>query len=147
MSMQILSRRAVRAGRGRRHARSSITLKASGPGIGITEVFLKPGDEPPMHVHRSEDEWLYVLDGEVAFHVERQNHRQPSGGFVSFPRGIPHTLTVETPSARFLVMNTPGGFERMFELVPGTPHQAEQPLLAFGMEVVGPQPRHAVAAA
>jgi hypothetical protein len=39
-------------------------------------------------------------------------------------------------------MNTPGGFERMFELGPKTPEDAVRALKAFGMEVVGPQPRH-----
>ena len=40
--------------------------------------------------------------------------------FVSFPRGIPHTFSNEAPQARFLIMNTPGGFERMFEVSPNT---------------------------
>src|SRR5579864_4761456 len=31
-----------------------------------------------------------------------------------------------------LVMNTPGGFERMFELSPATPEHAVQALTAFG---------------
>ena len=77
---------------------STITLKASNPGIGITEVVLKPGEEPPLHVHKHEDEWLYVLEGEVTFHVGGENYRAQAGGFVSFPRGIPHTFSIETPS-------------------------------------------------
>ena len=66
--------------------------------------------------------------------------------FVSFPRGIPHTFSAETPAARFLVINTPGGFERMFELNPQTQEEAVSALTRFGMEVVGPHPRQAAAA-
>src|ERR1700736_3293247 len=90
---------------------TSITLKASCPELGVVEVGMRPGDEPPLHVHKNEDEWFYMLDGEVTFHVGGQNYSGHAGAFVSFPRGIPHTFTVESPSARFLVMNTPGGFE------------------------------------
>jgi len=120
---------------------STITLKASSPELGVTEVLIHPGEEPPLHVHKNEDEWFYLLDGEVTFHVGGQNHRGAVGAFVSFPKGIPHTFTIESEDARFLVMNTPGGFERMFERSPKTPEEAERALTAFGMEVVGPHPR------
>lgn len=125
---------------------STITQKASAPGIGITEALMSPGEEPPLHVHKNEDEWLYLLEGEMTFHVGGQDHRSQPGGFVCFPRGIPHTFSVESPKARILVINTPGGFERMFELGPKTPEEAGRALQAFGMEIVGPHPRQAVAA-
>jgi len=125
---------------------ASITLKASCPEVGITEVVIHPGDEPPLHVHKNEDEWFYLLDGEVTFHVGTESHLGRAGAFVSFPRGIPHTFTIESPTARFLVVNTPGGFERMFELAPKTVEDAVRALNAYGMDVVGPHPRQAVAA-
>ena len=125
---------------------STITIKASAPGLGVTEVLMSPGDEPPLHIHKNEDEWLYVLEGEVTFHAGDQNHRGQVGAFVSFPRGIAHTFTIESRSARFLVVNTPGGFEHMFEMEPKTPEEAVRALMAYGMEVVGPHPRQAVTA-
>ncbi len=48
---------------------STIVLKASGPENGVTEITIHPGEEPPLHVHRSEDEWFYLIEGEVTFHV------------------------------------------------------------------------------
>jgi hypothetical protein len=75
--------------------------------------------------------------------VGGENHRGTAGAFVSFPRGIPHTFTIESPSARILVINTPSGFEHMFERNPQTPEEAVEALRAFGMEVVGPHPRNA----
>jgi quercetin dioxygenase-like cupin family protein len=122
---------------------SGITLKASDPGIGAAEVLVSPGDEPAMHVHTNEDEWFYVLEGEVAFHVGGEVFDGVPGSFVSFPRGIAHTFEVKSASARFVVVNTPGGFERMFELAPKTRDEAVQALADHGIEVVGPHPREA----
>jgi quercetin dioxygenase-like cupin family protein len=120
---------------------ATITLKASCPQMGVTEVTLCTGEEPPLHIHQREDEWFYLLAGEVTFHVGAENYRGVAGSFVSFPRGIPHTFTVESSSAHFLVINTPGGFEHMFELAPRTPEQAVEAMTAYGMEVVAPHPR------
>src|SRR4051794_24817461 len=48
---------------------SRITLKASSPELGVTEATMSPGEEPPFHVHKNEDEWFFVTQGEVSFHV------------------------------------------------------------------------------
>ena len=116
-------------------------LKASDAQIGLMELTASPGIEPPMHVHRNEDEWYYVLDGEVTFHVGREAYRGAPGSFVFFPRDIPHTFTIETPTARMMLLNAPGGFERMFELAPTTPDEAVAALTRYDVEVVGPHPR------
>jgi len=125
---------------------SSLILKASAPELGAVEAVMNPGDEPPLHIHSREDEWFYLLEGDVTFHVGDENYRATAGGFVSFPRGIAHTFTVESPSARVLVLNTPGGFEQMFKREPKTVEEAIQALNAYGMEVVGPHPRDAAGA-
>jgi quercetin dioxygenase-like cupin family protein len=120
---------------------SNLTLKASVPEAGIVEAEIATGDEPPMHVHANEDEWFYLLEGEMLFHVGTETFRGTTGSVVSFPRGIPHTFTVVTPTARFLLVNTPGGFELMFRRAPATPEEAVAALADYGAEVVGPHPR------
>ena len=122
---------------------STIILKASSPDLGVTDVTIRPGEEPPLHVHRNEDEWFYLISGNVTFHVGDQNFFGEPGAFVSFPRGIPHTFSIEADQAQFLVMNTPGGFEKMFERAPKSPEEAVAAMTALGMEVVGPHPRQA----
>lgn len=122
---------------------ASFRLKASDDQIGMMELEGSPGVEPPMHVHRNEDEWYYLLDGEVTFHVGPDTYRGRAGSFVFFPRAVPHTFTIETPAARMLLLNAPGGFERMFELAPKTPEEAVAALARYGVEVVGPHPRDA----
>jgi quercetin dioxygenase-like cupin family protein len=135
---------ALAAGEGRQLTwfTSSISVKASASDIGAVECVIRSGEEPPLHVHRNEDEWFYLLEGDMTFHVGGETHHGGPGAFVSFPRGIAHTFTVESSSARFLVLNTPGGFERMFELNPQTPEEAANAMQQYGMEIVGPNPGH-----
>jgi quercetin dioxygenase-like cupin family protein len=120
---------------------SKITLKASSPDLGVTEVTMSPGEEPPVHVHKNEDEWFFLVEGEMRFHVGDEVFRGTAGSFVSFPRGISHTFTIDSESARFLVMTTPGGFEKIFELAPKTSEEAARAMEAFGMTFVAPHPR------
>jgi quercetin dioxygenase-like cupin family protein len=121
---------------------STVIQKASSRDLGVTELRLKPGEEPPLHIHEVTDEWFYVLEGELTCHVGEENLNGKAGAFISMPHGIPHTFSVESAEAHFLVLNTPGGFERMFEMAPKTPEEAERAMKAHGMEVIGPHPRH-----
>jgi len=116
-------------------------LKASDGQIGLMELTASPGIEPPLHVHTHEDEWYYVLDGEVTFHVGGDIHHGRAGSLAFLPRAIPHTFTIESPTARMLLLNAPGGFERMFELAPSTPEEAMTALSRYDVAVVGPHPR------
>ena len=122
---------------------AAMTLKASDPALGVIECTIGAGDEPPLHVHANEDEWFYLLEGAVAFHCGDATMRGEIGSFVHFPRGIPHTFTVESGTARFLLINTPGGFERVFALAPKTVEEALAALNQYDCEVVGPHPRNA----
>jgi quercetin dioxygenase-like cupin family protein len=122
---------------------ATLYLKAATADIGVVEVEITPGNEPPMHVHSREDEWFYVLDGEATFHIGESSHTAPTGSFVSLPRAIPHTFTVLSDSARFLMLNAPGGFERMFELAPSTIDEAMAAFERYGVQAVGPHPRDA----
>jgi hypothetical protein len=44
-------------------------------------------------------------------------------------------------TARMLLLNAPGGFERVFELAPNTTEAAVAALASFNVTVVGPHPR------
>jgi quercetin dioxygenase-like cupin family protein len=122
---------------------AAFQLKASNSQLGAMELSAAPGVEPPMHVHRHEDEYYYLLDGEVTFHVGGENYRGEAGSFVFLPRAVPHTFTIQSPTAQMLLLNAPGGFERMFELAPTTPEDAIAALARYDVEVVGSHPRQA----
>ena len=53
---------------------------------------LKPGG-PPLHLHLMQEEWFYVMEGEVAFQVGDQRLQLRPGESVLAPRGVPHTFS------------------------------------------------------
>lgn len=128
--------------------------RAAGTGgaLGMVEASLYRGFGPPLHVHRREDESFYVIEGEVRFRQGEEEFVASPGSFVWGQRGVPHTFKVESERARMLILVTPGGFERMFEvggvpvaLSPEPPVQEYDPKHAVAMaqqfefDVVGPQ--------
>ena len=73
-----------------------------------------------MHVHAHEDEYSYVLEGEVGVQIGDDVRYAQPGDLVVKPRGIPHAFWNRTDEpARLLEIISPGGFERYFaELAP-----------------------------
>jgi quercetin dioxygenase-like cupin family protein len=74
----------------------------------------------PMHVHKHEDEYSYVLEGEVGFQIGDEVFTAGPGQLVSKPRGIWHGFwNAGDEPARVLELISPGGFEDYFaELAP-----------------------------
>jgi uncharacterized cupin superfamily protein len=63
----------------------------------------------PLHIHHREDEWFYVIEGELTLCVGGQVTDAPAGSSVYSPREIPHTFTVSSETAWYLVTE-PGDF-------------------------------------
>lgn len=80
--------------------------------FGMLEIVVPKGLGSPWHVHPDEDEWFYVLEGEVIFYVDHTRLELTPGTFAFGPKGIPHTFFGEsyTP-ARALVGLQPVMFE------------------------------------
>lgn len=69
----------------------------------------------PVHTHRDEDEWSFVLAGEVGVELAGQVHVAHPGDLVLKPRGVPHAFwNAGDEPARLLEVITPSGFERYF---------------------------------
>jgi mannose-6-phosphate isomerase-like protein (cupin superfamily) len=69
----------------------------------------------PIHTHRNEDEFSYVLEGAVGVHIGNEELQAVVGDSIVKPRGIPHAFWNPTDQpARFLEIITPGGFEEYF---------------------------------
>ena len=74
----------------------------------------------PMHTHRYEDEYTYVLEGEIGVQIGEKVLVARPGDLVFKPRGVPHAFwnAADAP-ARALEIISPAGFERYFaELAP-----------------------------
>jgi quercetin dioxygenase-like cupin family protein len=98
----------------------------------------------PVHTHRHEDEWSFVLEGEVGVQLGNDVHVARPGDLVLKPRGVPHAFwNAGDVPARLLEVITPGGFEGYFErlseilTVPGPPDLAALGAVAaeHGLEV------------
>ena len=98
-----------------------VTIKASaetsGGGLTLIEAVAGQGPGAPLHVHHNDNEWFFVLEGEMAFWVGGTTIEAPAGSFVYGPREIPHTFDVTSSQARFLLGTNPAGFESFVRMV------------------------------
>jgi quercetin dioxygenase-like cupin family protein len=123
---------------------AEVKLKGADTGgeAAAVEIEGPAGPGAPLHVHRREDETIYVLDGDLTFYVGDQVHRAGPGGIIWAPRDVPHTFTVDSPSARWLVVATPSGFEefvtRLGQVTDPDPETVAAVAAEFGIEVLGP---------
>jgi quercetin dioxygenase-like cupin family protein len=108
------------------------------------------GTGSPLHVHHREDEWFYVLEGELTIWLDGRVVRAGAGDFVFGPRDVPHTFIVSSDEARFLLATTPADFEGFVRALAqpvetlgaaaGPPDM--EPIMAaaaeYGLEILGP---------
>ena len=74
-----------------------LSQAASGGVMSMIELVGPSGDMPPLHVHWTDDEAWFVLEGEMSFHVGDEQPIRVSAGELAFgPRGVPHTYRVES---------------------------------------------------
>ncbi len=121
--------------------------------VAVTENLAPRGSGSPLHVHRREDEWFYVIEGELTFWVGGETIVAPAGSFVYGPREVPHTFVVSSEQARFLLVVEPAGFEDFVralatpaERMEIPPPSSEPPDLdalvavaaSYGIDIVGP---------
>ena len=98
---------------------------------------------PFLHTHDF-DEAFYMIEGELTFQVGEELVTARTGELAFAPRNVPHTLTNrgDVP-ARYLLVCTPAGLERMFVRMAAEAEGAEPPEWALqpAPEVieVGPQ--------
>jgi quercetin dioxygenase-like cupin family protein len=71
----------------------------------------------PLHLHPSQEEWFWVLSGELLFEVGGERYHLTPGSSLLAPRKIPHRWKNTTESvARFLIVAQPtGGLEEFFD--------------------------------
>lgn len=121
--------------------------------LAVIEHLAPQGAGSPLHVHRREDEWFYVIEGELTLWVGGETIVAPAGSFVFGPKGIPHTFTVSSAQARWLLVTEPAGFDQFVRAVgePAPrleipPPATEPPDVAaltaiaaeYGIEITGP---------
>ncbi len=93
-----------------------IGARASGGGFSLVEHLMPPRTlAAPLHRHSREDEYSYVLEGEVGAIFEGNEILAKAGDLVFKPRGEWHTFwNAGATPARILEIISPGGFEDAF---------------------------------
>jgi mannose-6-phosphate isomerase-like protein (cupin superfamily) len=99
---------------------AEITVKISSRdtnrAFAVFEGTTAPLQGPPLHLHREQDEWWYILDGEFRFVVDGQEIHARTGDTVFAPRGSRHTFqNVGITPGRLLGTVVPGGLDLFFE--------------------------------
>ena len=108
------------------------TSEDTGGAYTITEETWPPQVGPPPHIHHTQEETFYVLEGEMEFITDGVTTRAAAGSLVRIPRGVLRDYkNVGSEPARVLVLFAPGGFEGFFaevdELVTGQSAPPEDP--------------------
>jgi quercetin dioxygenase-like cupin family protein len=133
-----------------------IPYEAGEDQISILEHLAPPGDSPPLHIHRNEDEVFQVLDGTLRISHDGAETLAAAGDFLIVRKGTPHTYRVVSASdARFITITRGREFEGLIRhlgrpaqrdaLPPhaGPPSQEQLAAIAeackrFGIDIVGP---------
>jgi quercetin dioxygenase-like cupin family protein len=72
-----------------------------GRSLAVVERVGRRGEMTPLHVH-PEDEVVYVVEGALTLFVNDEPISLVAGDAFSAPRGIPHTLVVDSREIRYV---------------------------------------------
>ncbi len=104
---------------------------------------LLPDTGPALHMHFSQEEWFYVMEGEVRFQVgDRRLQLGPGESFLA-PRRIPHTFSATGSAAHMLIAFTPADkMEQYFIDATARPELAATAdfMNRYDMQWIGPSP-------
>ncbi|MBK1662175.1 cupin domain-containing protein [Paracraurococcus ruber] len=82
----------------------------------IVHCLVPPGGGPPPHIHDREDEFFYLIEGEVSVIIGGRSFAARAGDLVTARRGVPHTYrNTGSGNASMLAIFTPAGMEGWFE--------------------------------
>ena len=120
----------------------------------VIDDTMPKGKTTPLHLHRTFDETLFVLEGEILVHLDGEELVVGAGTAATVPRGVPHAFLVTSEQARTVGICSPGDVAERFFRAGGDPVMSsdeEQPPLDIpkvvqagkdtgGMDVLGPPP-------
>lgn len=109
----------------------------------IENTFYEKGG-PARHLHTSQEEWFYVVEGEFAFEVGQDKMRLTPGDSLLAPRNVPHVWAYTGGALRgsILIAFLPAGKMEAFfrEVTKANAMPPQNPALwrAHDMELLGP---------
>jgi quercetin dioxygenase-like cupin family protein len=95
-----------------------LTTGATGGAISVIMAWHKPGEGPPDHVHSSQEEMFFIVEGTYELTLDGQTSTVGPGTIVFIPRNVVHRFkNVGDTTARMLDWSLPGGQDRYFKAV------------------------------
>ena len=95
-----------------------LTTEATGGAISVLMGWHKPGEGPPDHVHFSQEEMFFILDGTYELTVGGQTSTAGPGTIVFIPRNVVHRFkNVGETTACMLDWSLPGGQDHYFKAI------------------------------
>ncbi|CAN5595538.1 hypothetical protein BH23CHL2_BH23CHL2_11870 [soil metagenome] len=119
----------------------------SGGRFAVVEARERRGAAPPRHVHSREDEFIYVLEGQLRVDLDGGRFDRAAGTGMFLPRGIEHSYRVQSEEARLLVLLSPAGLEcciaaLVLSCTPDAEHQRIEHLVTiaarYGVAITAP---------
>ena len=90
---------------------------------------------------------VYVLEGELTFHIGDVAQRVQAGSCLVLPRGVEHSYVVGSRPVRLLVAVTPAGMEGILEDLSRIDREDAECLITvaarYGITITGPSPEDA----
>jgi quercetin dioxygenase-like cupin family protein len=95
-----------------------LTTEATGGTISVIMAWHKPGEGPPDHMHSSQEEMFFIVEGTYELTVGGQTSTVSPGTIVFIPRNVVHRFkNVGDGTACMLDWSLPGGQDRYFKAV------------------------------
>jgi len=95
-----------------------LTTEATDGAISVLVGWHKPGEGPPDHLHFSQDEVFFILEGTYELAVDEQTSTVGPGTIVFIPRNVVHRFkNVGESTACMLDWSLPGGQDRYFKAI------------------------------
>ncbi len=108
------------------------------------QTSLSQGKGTPLHIHNSQDEIFYIIEGSYKFKVGDDKYDLTAGDSIFLPRKVAHAWTQVSEKGKMSVIMQPAGkLENFFVTMAALDHEPSQQEIAKifsdnDMQVVGP---------
>jgi len=121
---------------------SGVKASVSSTAGGFTLIESHTAGGAPWHVHIREDEYFYVVEGEIVVWCGKEEFHAGPRSFVFLPRGVPHAWDVKSAGkATVLMMTVPAMLDEFLrEFHAANPDQRNTVAQKYGLTFFASRP-------